>query len=177
MIKQRLQSLKFAFTSWPNAIQWSKCAAVYAAFSLLAGALGFSTGFLKIELMNATPRMFAIIPVLIFIRPALIEETVFRGAFVPHVREERSRASVVVAAVLSLMVFVAMHPLNGMFFKTAAYGVYIHPIFLSSAALLGLACTIAYRISGSLWPPIAMHWMTVVCWTVFFGGKRLLTGQ
>ena len=177
MIKQRLQSLKIAFTSWPSAIQWGKCAAIYAGFSLVAGGLGFSTGFLKIELMTATPRMFAIIPVLIFIRPALIEETVFRGAFVPHVREEQSRASVLVSAALSLIVFVAMHPLNGIFFKTSAHDVYIHPVFLASAALLGLACTVAYRITGSLWPSIAMHWMTVTCWTVFFGGKRLLTGS
>jgi predicted Abi (CAAX) family protease len=35
---------------------------------------------------------------------------------------------------------------------------------------------IAYRISGSLWPPILMHWITVLVWTMFLGGKKLLTG-
>jgi len=35
----------------------------------------------------------------------------------------------------------------------------------------------AYRISASLWPPIVMHWITVVVWTMFLGGKRLLTGS
>ena len=70
-----------------------------------------------------------------------------------------------------------MHPLNGIFVRHDAFAVFTHPLFLLFAALLGLVCTISYQISGSLWPPMLMHWITVLVWTMFLGGKRLLTGS
>jgi predicted Abi (CAAX) family protease len=41
---------------------------------------------------------------------------------------------------------------------------------LFSALLLGLICTIAYWQSGSWWVPVAMHWLVVFVWLMFFGG-------
>ena len=77
----------------------------------------------------------------------------------------------------SLAIFVVMHPLNGIFVRHEAFVAFTSPVFLTLAAALGLCCMIAYRLSASLWPPILMHWITVVIWTLFLGGKRLLTGS
>jgi predicted Abi (CAAX) family protease len=44
------------------------------------------------------------------------------------------------------------------------------PRFLVQVTLLGLACSLAYLVSGSIWPPVLIHWLTVVVWLL---GHRL----
>jgi predicted Abi (CAAX) family protease len=38
--------------------------------------------------------------------------------------------------------------------------------------VLGAVCTTAYRRTGSLWPPVLLHWVTVVCWMMLLGGRN-----
>ena len=155
---------------------WLRCAALYAAYVAIVLSAGLATGFLHIEVMSGNARAFLIVPLLIFIRPAVVEELFFRAILLPHPRENATPQRVWITATLSLAVFIAMHPLNGYLLRHEAFAVFSNPLFLFFAGLLGLVCTLAYRMSGSLWPPILMHWTTVVVWTVFLGGKRLLTG-
>jgi predicted Abi (CAAX) family protease len=143
-------------------------------FVLLAAPIGFSSGFLKIEWMYASRAMLALTAARLVAVPALLEEILFRVLLVPHPSEHKSARHVLVVSALSLIVFVAVHPLNGIFVRVQSRAVFTDPIFLTLAALLGLACTVAYRISGSIWPPVAMHWATVAVWTICLGGKRML---
>ncbi|HLX61340.1 MAG TPA: CPBP family glutamic-type intramembrane protease [Planctomycetota bacterium] len=171
---RRLQSLRLAIRTLPSTQIWLRCAFIYLLFLLLAAPLGFSTGLLKIEWMKASPAMLALTAARIVAIPALFEELVFRALLLPHPSEHKSARHVVVVCTLALLVFVAIHPLNGIFVRTQSRAVFTDPIFLTIAALLGLACTIGYQISGSIWPPVAMHWGTVVVWTICLGGKRML---
>ncbi len=176
MLSARLASLRIAIKTLPSRSVWFRCGAIYAAYLLLAAALGFSASFLKFETMSAPQASFVIVPILIFFRPALLEEIVFRVLFIPHPSETGSAGKVWFAALISLALFVAMHPLNGLFVRTESRAVFTNPIFLTLAALMGAACTAAYRVSGSLWPPVMMHWITGVSWTLFLGGKKWLIG-
>ncbi len=90
------------------------------------------------------------------ILPALAEELVFRVGLAG--RKGRIRAALAIAA------FVLWHPLQVWLGLPMAQALFVEPGFLAIAAALGLACTIAWRISGSVWPPMVMHWLVVVGW-------------
>ena len=84
-----------------------------------------------------------------------------------------SRGRLLVVGGAALVVYVAAHPINALIFKPQLT-VFESPAYLVIAALLGGACTAAYWISRSIWPPVAMHWLTVVAWIWLFGGRALL---
>ena len=46
--------------------------------------------------------------------------------------------------------------------------------FLLQCALLGLACVLAYASTGSLWPPVLIHWLAVAAWLGPLEGHRCL---
>jgi predicted Abi (CAAX) family protease len=75
---------------------------------------------------------------------------------------------------MSLALFTASHPVNAILFSPTHRPTFTDPVFLVLAALLGLTCTLAYLQSGSLWPPVAIHWTAVVVWLLFLGGYRRL---
>ena len=60
-------------------------------------------------------------------------------------------------AALALALFVLWHPAQVW-------------LGLLIAAALGLTCTLAWRMTGSIWPAVAIHWVTVVGWKAVLGG-------
>ncbi len=77
-------------------------------------------------------------------------------------------------AVLGLGIFVAYHPLNAVTFYRQGNPNFFNPIFLSLTEFLGLACTIAYFFTGSLWIVTLLHWLVVVVWLFGLGGEQKL---
>ena len=51
-----------------------------------------------------------------------------------------------------------------------AQPVFLEPGFLLVTAALGLTCTLAWRLTGSLWPAVVIHWLTVVGWKGLMAG-------
>jgi predicted Abi (CAAX) family protease len=147
---------------------------VYVAFLLAAAPIGLTAGLLRPTMPHLPVQGALATGLLLLIQPALVEEIVFRGLLLP--RDARTlplrRLAVVVAAALA--VYVASHPLNAWLFRPDVLGLFTSPVYLVLAALLGLACTITYFISRSIWPPVAIHWLTVVTWIWFLGGQRSL---
>lgn len=45
-------------------------------------------------------------------------------------------------------------------------------MFLLLTALLGGCCTLLYRRTHSLWPPVLLHGLVVAGWLLFLGVKR-----
>ena len=74
-------------------------------------------------------------------------------------------------AAVALALFVLWPPLNGLFLKTEARQVFLDPGFLMLAGLLGGCSTAAYLLTGSIWPSTLVHWITVVGWKAFLGGR------
>jgi predicted Abi (CAAX) family protease len=71
---------------------------------------------------------------------------------------------------LSVGLFVAWHPLLAPTRRDPLRTLLKDPRFLVQVTLLGLACSLAYLVSGSIWPPVLIHWLTVVVWLL---GHRL----
>jgi predicted Abi (CAAX) family protease len=85
------------------------------------------------------------------------------------------RGRVLLIAGGALALYVASHPLNAILFRPQALALFESPVYLTLATLLGAACTAAYFISRSIWPPVAIHWLTVVAWLYLLGGHALLS--
>ncbi|HUK34798.1 MAG TPA: CPBP family glutamic-type intramembrane protease, partial [Vicinamibacterales bacterium] len=75
----------------------------------------------------------------------------------------------------ALAVYVASHPLNAWMFRPQVLGLFSSHAYLVLVTLLGLTCTATYFVSRSIWPPVVIHWVTVVTWMWFLGGYALIS--
>ena len=171
---RRWNDLREALTTAPDSRTWFACALVYVAFLLAAGPIGLASGLLRPTTPHLSVRDALVTGVLLLIQPALLEEIIFRGLLLPRDAQTMPRHRLAAVAAMALAVYVASHPANAWLFRPGVLDVFASPVYLVLAALLGLACTIAYFISRSIWPPVAIHWLTVVTWIWFLGGQELL---
>lgn len=175
-IRQRASSVSKAFVTWPSWREWAWCLGVYGLGMLATVLIGFGTGLLTVQVVAITPIRLGMLAFLIFLKPCLVEETIFRGVLLPHRSETHTQAEIWKWSVFSLMVFICAHPLNGWLIKPAVLGLFLSPAFLMCAGILGLVCTLVYLRTGSIWPPVILHWMSVVVWITLLGGKARLVG-
>ncbi|MCI5137318.1 MAG: CPBP family intramembrane metalloprotease [Candidatus Electrothrix sp. AR1] len=75
---------------------------------------------------------------------------------------------------LSATLFTLWHPLNALTVNPGAQVLFCDPYFLVIVFCLGIVCSLSYILSQSLWVPIIIHWLTVVFWVLFLGGRNLL---
>jgi predicted Abi (CAAX) family protease len=174
LVIRRWNDLREALATAPDARTWLACALVYAAFLLVAGTIGLASGLVRPTAPHLPVADALEAGLLMLIHPALVEEIVFRGLLLPRDARTMSRTRLVAIAASALAVYVASHPLNAWLFRPDVLGLFASPAYLVLAALLGLACTVAYFISRSIWPPVAIHWLTVMSWIWFLGGQALL---
>ena len=100
----------------------------------------------------------------LFLAPALGEELLFRGLLIP--RELPNRREIA----LSVLLFVAWHPLQAVTFGPPWAAAFLNPWFLGCAAILGLALARIYAATRSLWPCVITHWFIVLIWKLVLGG-------
>jgi predicted Abi (CAAX) family protease len=167
-------NVRAAVVTIPNRQAWQRCALVYAFFLVCSLPIGLLSGLLHPGLARLPPAaaMFTIITLLA--HPACSEELIFRVMMLPRRADRLPRGSLYARVVIALIVFVAAHPLNARLFWPASLALFANPYYLGLAALLGLACSAAYLISGSIWPSILIHWISVVLWILLLGGQALL---
>ncbi len=145
---------------------------VLAGYGALALALGVASGFLSLPmqwppLAEALPRLAKLL-----LLPALVEELLFRVLLIPHPIEGFPWQSLLAWNALSLGLFVLYHPVAARLWYPQARALFEDPRFLFQAALLGVACSLAYGFTGSLWPPVLIHWLAVVIWLEPFRGRE-----
>lgn len=117
--------------------------------------MGLSENLFKFALTDEW-QAFAVVALAAFFIPALAEEMVFRvwlGGRTGWIRGG-----------LAVTAFVVWHPAQVWLGLPMAQDLFLEPAFLAITALLGLTCTLAYRLSASIWPPVLIHWVTVVLW-------------
>ncbi|MGD1914398.1 MAG: type II CAAX prenyl endopeptidase Rce1 family protein [Rivularia sp. (in: cyanobacteria)] len=149
---------------------------IYIAIAL---PLGFSTGFLHLQIYTTKPINYFFLILRCLLTPAITEEFFFRVLFLPHPTEVVNGSHGYwqkwsLWAALSLLMFIIYHPLNAKTFYRDGYPTFFEPIFLILATLLGLTCTITYALTGSPWIIIFIHWLVVVLWLLIFGGMDKL---
>ncbi len=158
-----------AFSTIPDAEAWVWAALLVCIFTIISLPVGFKFYFLQLKVETAWEIVVSVMAMTLLI-PALLEETVFRVLLLPHPAENPSLGVQLLWGLGSLAIFIISHPLNGLTFYRARLKTFTNPVFLFLAGLLGLVCTIVYWQSGSIWTPIAIHWLIVVIWLLGLGG-------
>lgn len=164
-----------AFATIPDWSDGLLAVAIVLVYTAIAFAVGFRSGFLKIDVQTSKPTIFGVLVGCLF-SPGISEELFFRVLMLPHPQENASGLLLWFWGCASLTLFVIYHPLNALTFYPAGRSTFMNPVFLLLAAVLGVACTVAYLQSGSLWPPVAIHWLAVTVWLLLLGGYRRLYG-
>ena len=160
----------------PTLHDWLIASLAILTYTTIALPLGFSTGFLQLQIWSAKPIEYFFLTIRCAITPAITEELFFRVLFLPHPSTAVNWQWSIWAA-LSLLIFIIYHPLNAKTLYKDGYPTFFQPIFLFLAALLGITCTITYALTGSAWIIIFIHWLVVVLWLAYFGGISQLSKQ
>ena len=154
----------------PDLRDWGITVLLLLGYSAIAVPIGVRSGFLKWRPIEQKPVQVAKTLVFLFLCPTLLEELVFRVILLPYPDELNAPAITFGWAMLSLTLFVLYHPINALTLYKAGNPTLFQPIFLGLTALLGLTCTIAYLVTGSLWTISFIHWVVVVIWLFCFSG-------
>lgn len=103
------------------------------------------------------------IAVIAFFIPALAEELVFRVGLPAFLGDSRR------ADALALAAFILWHPVQVWLGLPMHQPVFLDPVFLGLAALMGVLACGLYRRSGSIWPAVTLHWLVVLGWKALGG--------
>ena len=155
----RLRTGLTTLPRWRDGLELLLAAALLAA---IVGPIGLATGLVRWEPRPIQPGAIAGV----FFIPALGEELIFRGPWIPDRGETTGAARPILWTTIA---FSLWHILETTWLPRAA-ALFRRPDFLAWTVLLGLACAILRRRSGSLWPPVILHWMAVVAWETWLGG-------
>lgn len=164
-----LSRLSRAFTSWPHAGEWALTLALLLLFGLSAFAVLKLSGELNFRPSRLSWPRALLLAGAAFLSPSLLEETLYRVLLVPHPLEPVSGVGRFGWAAFSLGLYVLAHPLVAWRWRWARR-YFWRPAFLLVVALLGLACSLAYVLTGSVWPPVLIHGLVVAAWKGLFGG-------
>ncbi|MGD1950549.1 MAG: type II CAAX prenyl endopeptidase Rce1 family protein [Leptolyngbyaceae cyanobacterium] len=168
------ERITIALTTLPTPHGWMVAAGIFVLYGLLALGIGSISRFLH---WNSPVDNWLQISAQVFGVPAFLEEIIFRILLVPHPSKTVSLTSWWLYAGISLLLFLLYHPLNALTLYKAGNPLFFTPSFLIQATLIGLACTLAYKTTGSAWPPILIHWVPVVIWLCWLGGYEHLTAS
>lgn len=165
-------------TTFPKSMGWLSTLGLLLAYGVIALGLGWKTRFLRFDNQFKGSRLHETLFVgKLFFLPALVEELLFRLLLIPHPIETAVSIDIVKWLLISLGVFIIYHPLNALTLYPAGKPTFWDWRFLTLTSLLGAVCSIAYYTTGSIWPPVIIHWIIVVGWVKVFGGKSLLVGR
>ncbi|MGB3312137.1 MAG: CPBP family glutamic-type intramembrane protease [Nodosilinea sp.] len=173
-LKLTLHRLRQAAMTRPMLSDWRLAAGLTLALGVITVPLGLGSHFLLPVVADVTWADGLRLAARVLVVPALLEEGFWRVLLLPHPTEIMSDRKRWRLGLPMLGLFVVIHPLNAMILYPTAFATFTNPVFLLSAALLGLVCTIAYWKSGSLWVIAAMHWLVVTVWLLFLGGYSAL---
>ena len=163
MIGRRLRDLGTGLRRWPGLYGWRRTAFELAWVLPLMLVVAHLGGLVRYgELPEASTA--AALAASLFVAPALGEELLFRGLIIPQSGDGGRWIAI------STLLFVLWHPLQAVTFGPPWAQAFLDPWFLAVVALLGLALGQIYAATGSLWPCIATHWLTVLGWKTLFGG-------
>lgn len=165
-----------AATTRPQPQDWLLAIQLTALFAAVMVPLGLGSQLITPTLAELNRWDSLRLAGRILIIPAILEEGFWRVLLLPHKTERISDRKRWALGLPILALFVLMHPLSSMTIYSTAFPLFVNPMFLLSATLLGLICTLAYWRSGSWWVPTIMHWLIVWVWLMFLGGYDRLHG-
>ncbi len=158
----------------PDAAGWRASGVAALAFGLAAVPVAAVGGLLGPPNANAPESALRLRVVLVpFVSPALVEEVLFRGLFLPPSGSPARWTRRLPWWLASLALYVAAHPLVAALARRDALSLFAGWPFLTDALLLGVAATYVRERTRSLWPAVLLHGVVVVAW-LHVGGAALL---
>lgn len=173
-LKLTLHRLRQAATTRPQPRDWRLAAGLTLILGMVTLPVGLRSGFLSPVVADVSWGGGLRLVARVLVVPALLEEGFWRVLLLPHPTEMISDRKRWQIGLPMLGLFVLMHPLNAITVYPAAFATFTNPVFLLSAALLGLVCTVVYWQSGSWWLIAVIHWLVVTLWLLFLGGYSTL---
>ncbi len=165
LIGRHARRVAVALTTLPTPRGWLLSGAIGAATLAALGAIGFSSGLYALHPANTAGLPLRLAET--FVAPAIGEELAFRGLLIPG-RAESPRFLEPLA--VSTAIFTLWHVVEAKTFLVAAAPMFLRADFLACAATLGVGCALVRRLTGSLWPAVALHWIMVGIWQTWLGG-------
>ncbi|NJK62435.1 MAG: CPBP family intramembrane metalloprotease [Synechococcaceae cyanobacterium SM2_3_1] len=174
LISSLWQRLFLSLTTLPTTQEWLLSLALLILFAGITLPVGVRVGFLfwSPTAIRALPLLFKILAS--FFIPVLAEELFFRVILIPHPQEMYAPLVWLGWAIFSLAMFMLYHPLQGLTLSRKRRATFSNPMFLTLATGMGIICTIAYGLTGSIWPAILIHWICVLAWLYLLGGEVML---
>lgn len=178
----------------PKGVQgWLPVLGITAVTTISAGMGAAATGFVNPSEEFSPPTVATLWrPLSAFVVPGLLEELIWRAAFLPTPSGPTTVSTILQhamsfsmippptlalyqTAITVLMVHVCSHPV----FSAAAYPrgreVFSDPRFLFLATIVLGGTTLSYIVSGgSVWAAALTHGLPVALWRDFFGGEDKL---
>jgi predicted Abi (CAAX) family protease len=156
---------------------WLVATVLLGLYSLVTLPVAFKVGFTQVNPVKLSVKDRVAVSAIALIMPSIFEEVVFRVFLLPHPKEGASLEAQWIWGAIALVIFVVSHPLNSYTFFPASRATFLQPIFLVAAGFLGVVCSLSYLQSGSLWPPVVIHWIVVVIWLLVLGGHQKLYAE
>ncbi len=147
------------------------CLAAAAVFAVCAALIGQHGRLFEFDVLDLREAWFLPFTMLVF--PSLLEEAFFRGLLIPRSTELKASRSSLTIILFSSLLFTLWHPFNALLINAGAREFFYNIHFLAIVFLLGITCAISYLASRSLWIPILIHWITILVWVFFLGGRNL----
>ncbi len=154
----------------PNFWEWSISLGILLGYGALAALIDLFQGVLQVKPWLATKQEYFLLAGRVFFLPALLEEWVFRVLLLPYPRAGVTGQMWIIWAIASLALFMAYHVLLALRVTQPGDRALLNPILLMLTALLGIACTLTYWLTGSLLLITLLHWVVVGIWLTLFGG-------
>ncbi len=176
-LRSRVADVKRAFLTKPDLSRLSRCQRPFIVYVALALLVGFATGFFTPRLLDASATIWIALAGSLLIVPSLLEELFFRALLISHPTRSVSGRQLRRETLISLGLYVGWHPVWAGIAELTGHPLKIDlldPAFLTIVTLLGTCCTICYRRTGSVWIPTLIHWLTVLNWVYFLGGRNPL---
>ena len=157
----------------PTVNDWLNTIVLLLTYAIIALPFGFWLNFLQLDWQFSRKIALKVIATSL-VTPAIFEELLFRVILLPQPSGHMDFESLFLYSIISLLLFVIYHPLNAITFFPNGRETFFNPVFLCSATLLGLMCTVAYLQTGSIWSPVIIHWFTVAIWLLCLRGMQRL---
>ncbi|MEH2423862.1 MAG: CPBP family glutamic-type intramembrane protease [Nostoc sp.] len=161
----------------PTRQDWLVVVLLLIIYSIIALPYGWKFGFLQIRFWSENWIYTCLLILRCLFTPAINEELFFRVLLLPHPSEITNWLQWSLWAIGGLVLFVLYHPLNAKIFFKAGIPTFFNRVFLTLTLWLGIICTVAYTLTGSLWVIVLIHWVVVVVWLIVFGGITKLNNN
>src|SRR5262245_62151925 len=107
LLIKRMRDLRAGCTTLPAAAVWWRCMLYYLAFLAGAVPIGFASGLLRVQPLRLGAGTVLALGAYLLLRPALVEEVVFRGLLLPRDGPAQPRRRLLATSAVSLSLFVA----------------------------------------------------------------------